>query len=109
MNLKIRLAVATILMTMLPLCSMAQEELSFRRGNCMPEGEAGGGVAAGQGNAMRRLPSVNKNWDANRVYRQLVILISFSDTDFKEEDPQAFLSVGSVTGVYGSGFDVIKK
>ena len=27
----------------------------------------------------------------------------------KEEDPQAFLSVGSVTGVYGSGFDVIKK
>ena len=27
----------------------------------------------------------------------------------KEEDPQAFLSVGSVTGVYGTGFDVIKK
>ncbi len=27
----------------------------------------------------------------------------------KEEDPQAFISVGSVSGVYGSGFDVIKK
>lgn len=27
----------------------------------------------------------------------------------KEEDPQAFLSVASVAGVYGSGFDVIKK
>ena len=27
----------------------------------------------------------------------------------KEEDPQAFISVASVTGVYGSGFDVIKK
>lgn len=27
----------------------------------------------------------------------------------KEEDPQAFLSVGSVTGVYGAGFDAIKK
>ena len=27
----------------------------------------------------------------------------------KEEDPQAFISVASVSGVYGSGFDVIKK
>ena len=27
----------------------------------------------------------------------------------KEEDPQAFISVGSVSGVYGFGFDVIKK
>ena len=27
----------------------------------------------------------------------------------KEEDPQAFISVGSVTGVYGFGFDAIKK
>ena len=27
----------------------------------------------------------------------------------KEEDPQAFISVASVTGVYGYGFDVIKK
>ena len=27
----------------------------------------------------------------------------------KEEDPQAFISVGSVTGVYGYGFDTIKK
>ncbi|MBR0254498.1 MAG: YitT family protein [Bacteroidales bacterium] len=27
----------------------------------------------------------------------------------KEEDPQAFISVGSVSGVYGSGFDAIKK
>ena len=27
----------------------------------------------------------------------------------KEEDPQAFISVGSVSGVYGYGFDAIKK
>ena len=27
----------------------------------------------------------------------------------KEEDPQAFISVGSVSGVYGAGFEVIKK
>lgn len=86
---KVTFAVIALLTTLLALPSPAQD-MSLRRGNCMPEGEAGGGVAAGQGNAMRRLPSVNKNWDANRVYRQLVILISFSDTDFKEEDPQAF-------------------
>ena len=30
-------------------------------------------------------------------------------TLIKEEDPQAFISVGSVTGVYGYGFDAIKK
>jgi M6 family metalloprotease-like protein len=29
-------------------------------------------------------------WDANRVYRQAVILVSFSDLDFKMDDPQAF-------------------
>ena len=27
----------------------------------------------------------------------------------KEEDPQAFISVGSVSGVYGMGFEAIKK
>ena len=27
----------------------------------------------------------------------------------KEEDPSAFVSVGSVQGVYGMGFDTIKK
>ena len=27
----------------------------------------------------------------------------------KQIDPHAFLSVGSVTGVYGKGFDTIKK
>ena len=30
-------------------------------------------------------------------------------TLIKEEDPQAFISVASVMGVYGSGFEVIKK
>ena len=28
-------------------------------------------------------------WDANRTYRQLVVLLSFSDCDFSFEDPQA--------------------
>ena len=37
--------------------------------------------------------------------QELKILLNL----IKEEDPQAFISVASVTGVYGSGFDVIKK
>lgn len=66
---------------------MAQNS-SFRRGNCLPDATAND-VALGRSNAMRRLPTFNTQWDANRVYHQLVILISFSDTDFKDEDPKA--------------------
>lgn len=38
--------------------------------------------------ARRKLPSINKTWDPDRTYRQLVILVSFSDTDFSMENPQ---------------------
>lgn len=85
MNLKIRLAVATILMTMLPLCSMAQEELSFRRGNCMPDlDENGNENVNGSHRASRRLSPTNTNWDANKTYKQLVVLIEFADLSFKD-------------------------
>ena len=30
-----------------------------------------------------------RDWDANRTYRQLVVLVSFADCDFSWEDPQA--------------------
>ena len=86
---KVTFAAIALLVTWLAMPSLAQD-MSLRHGNCLPEGEASADVAAGRGDAMRRLPSVNKNWDADRVYHQLVILISFSDTDFKEEDPQTF-------------------
>lgn len=95
MNLKIRLAVATILMTMLPLCSMAQEELSFRRGNCLPdldENENGNGNGNENGNgrrASRRLSPTNTNWDANKTYKQMVVLFEFTDTLFHREDARA--------------------
>ena len=44
---------------------------------------------AAQAAAQRRLPALKTQWDPNRVYRQAVILVSFSDTDFFDEDPQA--------------------
>lgn len=86
MNLKIRLAVATILMTMLPLCSMAQEELSFRRGNCMPEvNDNGNDNGNGPRRAARRLQPMT-GWDATKTYKQMVVLIEFNDSTFKRAD-----------------------
>lgn len=55
-----------------------------------------------------------KGWYTKTESTVLVVIARKHELKFllnliKEEDPQAFLSVGSVTGVYGSGFDVIKK
>ena len=55
-----------------------------------------------------------KGWYTKTESTVLVVVARKSElkvllTLIKEEDPQAFLSVGSVTGVYGYGFDVIKK
>ena len=36
-----------------------------------------------------RLPAINTKWDADRIYRQAVVLVSFSDMDFSMDDPQA--------------------
>ena len=55
-----------------------------------------------------------KGWYTKTESTVLVVVarkqeLKFLLTLIKEEDPQAFISVASVTGVYGSGFDVIKK
>ena len=55
-----------------------------------------------------------KGWYTKAEATVLVVVARKHELKFllnliKEEDPQAFLSVGSVTGVYGTGFDVIKK
>ena len=55
-----------------------------------------------------------KGWYTKDESTVLVVVARKHELKFllnliKEEDPQAFLSVGSVSGVYGSGFDVIKK
>ena len=58
-----------------------------RRGNCMPDVEATANGTVQRVAAQRRLPTINMDWDSTRVYRQLVILVSFSDTDFSMENP----------------------
>ena len=40
--------------------------------------------------AMRHLPAINTNWDPNKTYRQMVVLVAPSDVDFSASDPKAF-------------------
>ena len=72
-----------MLLMLLPLRAMAQgEELTVLRGDCTP---VASDDAGNPHRAARRLPKPNTSWDATKTYKQLVILFSFSDTDFKEE------------------------
>ena len=99
MNLKIRFTVATILMTLLPLCLTAQEELvNVRRGDCTPGINDNDNVNLndndnvndnGLRRAARRLPAIKTDWDANRTYKQMVVLFEFSDSVFHREDARA--------------------
>ena len=60
-----------------------------RRGDCTPLfGEDS--VSAARGLAPRRLPTLYTNWDANRIYQQAVILVSFTDCDFSMQNPHEF-------------------
>ncbi len=38
--------------------------------------------------AQKRLKTPTTRWDSRRVYKQLVVLVAYSDTDFSREDPQ---------------------
>ena len=92
-------------MTALPLCTMAQEELSFRRGNCMPEvndnvnvneneneNGNGNGNENENGNGLRRAArrlQPMTGWDATKTYKQMVVLFEFTDSLFHREDARA--------------------
>ncbi len=71
-------------MTTLPLRLSAQKEWVIR-GDCTPE-PSEGAVTRG---LRYKLPTPKTQWDSTKVYRQLVILFSFRDVDFKIENPQA--------------------
>lgn len=83
-----RILFSLLIMAMLPLCSKAQEEFSVVRGQCMPDAADAAGAAAHR--APQRLPAVNKQWDADRVYKQMVILFEFTDSTFQDEEPRAY-------------------
>lgn len=55
-----------------------------------------------------------KGWYTKEQSQILMVITRKTDTNsilnlIKDEDPQAFISVGSVMGVYGKGFEQIKK
>ena len=76
------------LFTLLPERAAAQEMI-FRRGDCLAETEASTPLPGIHKAAQRRhLPSVYKKWDKDKVYRQAVILVSYSDFDFSFNKPR---------------------
>lgn len=75
-----------ILLTLLPLTASAQE-CRVRRGDCLPAGPVADG-AQHRASVMRRLSRPNTKWDKNKTYKQLVILMSFSDVQFRSENPK---------------------
>ena len=74
-------------MMLLPAAGFAQGARMIR-GYCTPHADDDGVAGARVGQQPRRLPAINRHWDADKVYRQLVILISFSDLDFALEKPR---------------------
>lgn len=71
--------------SLLPFVAEAQERVSVLRHNCLQE-TADGTTTRG----MHRLPSLKTDWDANREYRQMVVLIEFSDSTFTMDNPREF-------------------
>lgn len=67
---------------LVPVVAQAQD-LRLVHGDCTPD-LADGGQTRG---VRRGLPKVRKDWDASRVYKQMVVLVSFRDVDFQMEDP----------------------
>ncbi len=90
------------LLLFLPVSVLAQE---FRvlRGSCTP-GLSQDGVAEARAPKAFRLPSIINNWDPNREYRQLVILVSYKgdNVNFSMENPKAtYDSIFNMKGYAG--------
>lgn len=68
------------------------EEFQPIKGDCLPPPAVDDVAMARSVATPRRLPSVQTNWDSTRIYRQLVILVSFKgdSTYFKTENPREF-------------------
>ena len=61
------------------------------RGNCTPgiTCEATRGLEQ-QGQTKKYLRAPDTNWNPNKIYRQMVILVSYADTDFTAEDANRY-------------------
>lgn len=82
--MRILYLIATLMVTLASLPLRAQEVVVYR-GDCMPPGEE---EATTHRAALRRLPSRKTDWDATKTYKQLVILVEFSDSLFQRGEGQ---------------------
>ena len=83
---KINSLLLTTLLTISTALSLQAQELEIVRGDCTPL-PVNGDVTRG---AQRKLPSLRTDWDPERVYRQMVVLVAYSDYDFQTDETQAF-------------------
>ena len=75
---------------------VSAQDVQVRRGNCLPPAETDD-MAAARSQAPRKLPAINRDWNPDKVYKQPVILITFSKTNdtvptpcvFSMENPRA--------------------
>ena len=71
------------LVACLPILLSAQDGRMVR-GDCLPSVADEGGATRG---VRVHLPALRKEWDANKTYKQMVVLLEFSDTTFNRENP----------------------
>lgn len=86
----VRVILPFCLFTFLPLNILAQEaDFIISKGECIP---ALSDATADSHRASHRALIPKSDWDADRTYKQMVILFTFSDKDFTEEhpDPKAY-------------------
>ena len=87
--------IATLFAAVLSLPVMGQDNWTVVHGDCTPVPE---GTVVTRG-TLHRLPGINTDWDADRIYKQMVILIEFDedtpedtsdDTKFTLDNPSEY-------------------
>ena len=79
------------LLAFLPVAAFAQQEFEVIRGNCLPDiSDDVPAVGNRVGAVRQKLPAINTNWNPEKTYRQMVILVNYVDSVFSCENPKAF-------------------
>lgn len=83
-----KIVLIVIATTMVTMNAQAQnDDLFSRRMGCMRNL---GGEKETRSDDIYTMPRPRKDWDASRIYRQLVILMEFSDSTFSCENPSEY-------------------
>ena len=72
--------ICLLALLLMPLSNHAQREFTLLHGDCLPDSPDDAMMSHRAGRM--KLPAVRTNWNPEKTYRQLVILVEFSDTPF---------------------------